>query len=188
MQWRLFSDTVFRWGAEVELAFGQKHVIVQKHMKWLCIFLFRSVCSAEYFHTVHLATCSWTRPAGEITTSSLWVWGSPSVPFPFSLSWEINSLVLGQSSKRLISCLCFKKNKTNKTTTTIKTQPVYEEALVFWKHPKSLKCCFPIFLLSKWLQFEFCHSKIHFLSVVLPILTLSHSRACQVIVWVSWER
>lgn len=60
--------------------------------------------------------------------------------------------------------------------------------LSFENIPKSLECFFPIFLLSKWLQVEFCHSKIHFLSVVLSRFTLSHSHACQVLAWVSWEQ
>lgn len=53
--------------------------------------------------------------------------------------------------------------------------------------PKSLECCFPVFLLSKWLQLEFCRSEMHFLSVVLSSLTSSRSHAFQVLAWVSWE-
>lgn len=62
-----------------------------------------------------------------------------------------------------------------------------KRCLSFENTPKSLECVFRICLLSEWLQFEFHHSNIHFLSMVLSRLTLSHSHACQVIVWVSWR-
>lgn len=38
----------------------ERSMSVQKNTKGLCIFLFRSICGAEYFHSVHLALRSWT--------------------------------------------------------------------------------------------------------------------------------
>lgn len=39
---------------------SERSMSVQKNTKSLCIFLFRSICGAEYFHSVHLAMLSWT--------------------------------------------------------------------------------------------------------------------------------
>lgn len=57
--------------------------------------------------------------------------------------------------------------------------------LSFENIPKSLEGFYPVSLLSEWLLFGFCRSKIHFLSVGLSRFTLSHSQACQAGAWVS---
>ena len=43
-----------------------------------------------------------------------------------------------------------------------------KRCLSFENIPKSLECSFPVFLLSKWLRFEFCRSEIHFLRRPCP--------------------
>lgn len=55
-QWHCLS----RRGAEVELAFEEKHVVVQKNMKWRGVFQLRSICGAEHFHAAHFSMRPWT--------------------------------------------------------------------------------------------------------------------------------
>ena len=118
-------------------------------------------------------------PTAEITAPSLKVCLSPDLLFPFSLSWETKPCAWAIFQRTHILSWLKKKKKI--------TQAM-KRCLSFENTPKSLECVFPICLLSEWLQFEFHHSKIHFLSMVLSRLTLSHSHACQVIARVSWEQ
>lgn len=76
------------------------------------------------------------------------------MPFPLSLSWEIN-LALGLGSLPADSDLVFKKKK--------KKISLVQRYLSFENIPKSFECALPIFLLSERLQCEFCHSETHFL-------------------------
>lgn len=81
-----------------------------------------------------------------------------------------HSPMLGQSSKGLISCLFlffFLKQSKNQASP-------WRGACLLKASLTALSASLPIFLLSKWLQFEFCHRKIHFPSVVLSRLYHIH--------------
>ena len=141
------------------------NVSVQKHLwRWTLS------CSAQW-----CAHGPW--PTAEITAPSLKVCPSPDLLFPISLSWETKPCAWAIFQRTHILSLLKKKNHSG-----------HEEVLSFENTPKSLECVFAICLLSEWLQFAFHHSKIHFPSMVLSRLTLSHSHACQVIARVSWEQ
>lgn len=124
--------------------------------------------------------CSW--PLAHSGDNSSFPEGLPEPRSAVSILLVLGNKALCLSHLPKDSYLVFVKKKKKKITQAMK------RCLSFENTPKSLECVFAICLLSEWLQFAFHHSKIHFLSMVLSRLTLSHSHACQVIVRVSWEQ
>lgn len=158
-------------------------------MKWLWIFLFRSICVAGLFHAVHRVMCSWPLAHSGDNSSLLKGCLSPHLLFPFCLSWETKPCAWAIFQRtHILSLLKKKKNSLRpwRGACLLKT-PLKALSASF----VSVSCqngCNLNFTTAPWTGNEFHHSNIHFLSMVLSRLTLSHSHACQVIVWVSWEQ
>lgn len=91
------------------LAFREKHVIAQRDMKWLWIFLFRSICGAGLFHAVLRVMCLW--PLAHSGDNSSLPEGLPKPRSAVSILLVLGNKALCLSHLPKDSCLVFVKKK-----------------------------------------------------------------------------